>query len=83
MLILSTSVQEQNQSRIIESSRKTKKKKNTEIRNKIMASNLNPTFAYVVVYVKDVPKTAAFYAKAFGYNVRRLDQSCRYLKFPT
>lgn len=45
-----------------------------------MAPNLNPTFAYVVIYVKDVPKSAAFYAKAFGYNVRRLDESRRYQK---
>ncbi|XP_055831736.1 uncharacterized protein LOC129900739 [Solanum dulcamara] len=40
-----------------------------------MASNLGPTFAYTVVYCKDVAKSVAFYAKAFGYNVRRLDES--------
>ncbi|XWS28855.1 hypothetical protein CRYUN_Cryun25bG0107500 [Craigia yunnanensis] len=40
-----------------------------------MASNLKPTFAYMVVYVKDVAKSVDFYAKAFGYNVRRLDES--------
>ncbi|KAI0509851.1 uncharacterized protein LOC110107275 [Dendrobium catenatum] len=43
-----------------------------------MASNLNPAYAYTVVYVKDVAKSVAFYAKAFGYNVRRLDQSHRW-----
>lgn len=40
-----------------------------------MASNLGPAFAYAVVYCKDVAKSVAFYAKAFGYNVRRLDES--------
>jgi hypothetical protein len=40
-----------------------------------MASNLSPAFAYTVVYVRDVAKSVAFYASAFGYNVRRLDQS--------
>ncbi|KAH0461624.1 hypothetical protein IEQ34_009199 [Dendrobium chrysotoxum] len=44
----------------------------------LMASNLNPAYAYTVVYVKDVAKSVAFYAKAFGYNVRRLDQSHRW-----
>ncbi|XP_038707709.1 uncharacterized protein LOC120002926 isoform X2 [Tripterygium wilfordii] len=43
-----------------------------------MASNPNPVFAYTVVYVKDVAKSVAFYAKAFGYNVRRLDESNRW-----
>lgn len=43
-----------------------------------MASNLSPAFAYTVVYVKDVAKSVAFYAKAFGYNVRRVDESHRY-----
>ena len=33
-----------------------------------------PAFAYTIVYV-DVEKAAAFYAAAFGYDVRRLDQS--------
>ncbi|KAH0663361.1 uncharacterized protein Mb0911c [Solanum tuberosum] len=40
-----------------------------------MASNLGPAFAYTVVYCKDVAKSVAFYAKAFGYNVRRLDEN--------
>ncbi|CAA2974781.1 Glyoxalase_2 domain-containing [Olea europaea subsp. europaea] len=40
-----------------------------------MASNLNPRYAYTVVYVRDVAKSVAFYAKAFGYQVRRLDHS--------
>ncbi|KAK7312483.1 hypothetical protein VNO77_36376 [Canavalia gladiata] len=43
-----------------------------------MASNLSPVFAYVVIYVKDVPKSVAFYAKAFGHTVRRLDESHRW-----
>jgi len=34
-----------------------------------------PAFAYTIVYVTDVEKAAAFYAAAFGYDVRRLDQS--------
>lgn len=41
-------------------------------------ANLKPAFAYTVVYVRDVAKSVAFYAKAFGYNVRRLDDSHRY-----
>ncbi|CAK9164559.1 unnamed protein product [Ilex paraguariensis] len=41
-------------------------------------SPLNPAFAYTVVYVKDVAKSVAFYAKAFGYTVRRLDESHRW-----
>ncbi|CAM9003614.1 unnamed protein product [Rhodiola kirilowii] len=41
-------------------------------------NNLKPVFAYTVVYVKDVVKSVDFYAKAFGYNVRRLDQSHRW-----
>ncbi|XP_004294575.1 PREDICTED: uncharacterized protein LOC101293858 isoform X2 [Fragaria vesca subsp. vesca] len=40
-----------------------------------MASSLNPTYAYTVVYVKDVAKSIAFYSKAFGYAVRRIDES--------
>ncbi|KAG6620971.1 hypothetical protein I3843_13G083200 [Carya illinoinensis] len=43
-----------------------------------MASNLSPAFAYTVVYVKDVAKSVAFYAKAFGHSVRRLDESHRW-----
>ncbi|OMO67721.1 hypothetical protein CCACVL1_20358 [Corchorus capsularis] len=43
-----------------------------------MASNLKPTFGYTIVYVKDVAKSIDFYAKAFGYNVRRLDESHRW-----
>lgn len=79
LLILSTSVQEPKSIQVYRIIEEDKEEEEEED----MASNLKPTFAYVVVYVKDVPKTAAFYAKAFGYNVRRLDQSCRYLKFPT
>ena len=43
-----------------------------------MASDLKPAFTYTIVYVKDVAKSVEFYAKAFGYNVRRLDESHRY-----
>ncbi|CAA0823595.1 dessication-induced 1VOC superfamily protein [Striga hermonthica] len=39
---------------------------------------LIPKYAYTVVYVKDVANSIAFYAKAFGYQVRRLDQSHRW-----
>ena len=42
-----------------------------------MASNLSPEYAYTIVYAKDVAKSVAFYAKAFGYHVRRLDESNR------
>ncbi|XP_011000270.1 PREDICTED: uncharacterized protein LOC105107890 [Populus euphratica] len=43
-----------------------------------MASNLSPEYAYAIVYAKDVAKSVAFYAKAFGYHVRRLDESNRW-----
>ncbi|CAL0329133.1 unnamed protein product [Lupinus luteus] len=43
-----------------------------------MASNLKPAFAYTVFYVKDVAKSVAFYAKAFGFSVHRLDESHRW-----
>ncbi|GJN08272.1 hypothetical protein PR202_ga26178 [Eleusine coracana subsp. coracana] len=36
---------------------------------------VGPAFAYTVVYVRDVAKSAAFYAAAFGYSVRRLNES--------
>lgn len=41
-----------------------------------MASGaVRPKLAYVVYYVEDVVKSAAFYADAFGYSVRRVDDS--------
>ncbi|TQE04478.1 hypothetical protein C1H46_009894 [Malus baccata] len=40
-----------------------------------MASKTNIVFAYTLVYVKDVAKSTSFYSKAFGYNIRRLDDS--------
>ncbi|GMH12293.1 hypothetical protein Nepgr_014134 [Nepenthes gracilis] len=43
-----------------------------------MASNLRPTFAYTVIYVRDVARSVDFYAKAFGLNIRRLDHSHRW-----
>ncbi|WCJ41192.1 dessication-induced 1VOC superfamily protein [Euphorbia peplus] len=44
-----------------------------------MGSNLNPAaFAYTILYVKDVAKSVDFYAKAFGYHVRRVDDSHRW-----
>ncbi|XP_073158400.1 uncharacterized protein [Henckelia pumila] len=44
-----------------------------------MASNINvPTFAYTIIYTKDVEKSVAFYAKAFGCEVRRVDKSRRW-----
>lgn len=42
-----------------------------------MATNQKPVFGYVVLYVKDVAASVAFYSKAFGYDVRRLDESHR------
>lgn len=39
--------------------------------------NQKPVFGYVVIYVKDVAASVAFYAKAFGYDVRRIDESNR------
>ncbi|CAN1282933.1 hypothetical protein LINPERPRIM_LOCUS18233 [Linum perenne] len=42
------------------------------------SSDLKPAFAYTVVYVKDVAKSVEFYGKAFGYHVRRLDDSHRW-----
>lgn len=44
-----------------------------------MASKTNTVFAYTVVYVKDVAKSTTFYSKAFGYDIRRLDDSNRYI----
>ncbi|XP_073060605.1 uncharacterized protein [Primulina eburnea] len=43
-----------------------------------MASNNAPTFAYTIIYAADVEKSVAFYAKAFGCEVRRLDKSRRW-----
>ena len=41
-----------------------------------MASRtVGPALAYIVVYVEDVVKSADFYAAAFGYSVRRVDDS--------
>ncbi|NP_001146848.1 uncharacterized LOC100280456 [Zea mays] len=34
-----------------------------------------PKLAYIILYVRDVEKAASFYDAAFGYTVRRLDQS--------
>ncbi|CAL1361325.1 unnamed protein product [Linum trigynum] len=42
------------------------------------SSDLRPAFAYTVVYVRDVAKSVDFYAKAFGYHVRLLDDSHRW-----
>ena len=45
-----------------------------------MASNIiKPAYAYTVVYVRDVAKSVEFYSRAFGYNVRRLDESHRFV----
>ncbi|KAE8696694.1 SEC14 cytosolic factor family protein / phosphoglyceride transfer family protein, putative isoform 1 [Hibiscus syriacus] len=43
-----------------------------------MASGLNPVLGYTIFYVRDVAKSVDFYEKAFGYNVRRLDESHRW-----
>ncbi|KAB2073749.1 hypothetical protein ES319_A07G105600v1 [Gossypium barbadense] len=42
-----------------------------------MAFKFKPVFGYTVVYVENVAKSVDFYAKASGYNVRRLDESHR------
>lgn len=42
-----------------------------------MASGGEPKLAYIIVYTKDVERAASFYDAAFGYTVRRLDQSRR------
>lgn len=47
------------------------------------SDHLKPAFGYTIVYVKDVAKSVDFYAKAFGYNVRRLDDSHRYIHAPS
>ncbi|XP_031486316.1 uncharacterized protein LOC116254848 [Nymphaea colorata] len=41
-------------------------------------AEMKPAFAYTVVYVKDVARSIAFYADAFGCHVRRLDESHRW-----
>lgn len=43
------------------------------------SSKVSPAFAYTIVYVKDVGKSVSFYGKAFGYKIRRLDDSARYI----
>ncbi|KAG4967262.1 hypothetical protein AAZX31_12G061900 [Glycine max] len=48
-----------------------------------MATNHEPVLGYVVLYVKDVAESVAFYAKAFGYSVRRLDESHRWGELET
>ncbi|KAK5818290.1 uncharacterized protein LOC108459707 [Gossypium arboreum] len=45
-----------------------------------MAFKFKPVFGYTVVYVENVAKSVDFYAKASGYNVRRLDESHSYYK---
>lgn len=60
----------------------TQVKTRKNIRNKTsMASKLSPEFAYTVLYVKHVAESVAFYSKAFGYSVRRLDESHRLFYF--
>ncbi|CAN6320489.1 unnamed protein product [Urochloa humidicola] len=36
---------------------------------------VKPLLGYTILYVTDVDNAAAFYSNAFGYAVRRLDQS--------
>ncbi|KZV06979.1 hypothetical protein F511_45540 [Dorcoceras hygrometricum] len=43
-----------------------------------MASKIAPKFAYTIIYARDVEKSVAFYSKAFGYEVQRLDKSGRW-----
>lgn len=47
------------------------------LKKKMAANMMRPAFAYTVVYVKDVAKSVEFYSRAFGHNVRRLDESHR------
>uniref|UniRef100_A0ACD5YQB5 Uncharacterized protein n=1 Tax=Avena sativa TaxID=4498 RepID=A0ACD5YQB5_AVESA len=49
-----------------------------------MASGaVRPALAYIVVYVKYVPVAADFYAAAFGYTVRRVDDSKKWAELDT
>ncbi|KAF7042101.1 hypothetical protein CFC21_051786 [Triticum aestivum] len=49
-----------------------------------MASGaVRPKLAYIVCYVEDVGKSAAFYAKAFNYSVRRVDDSHKWAELDT
>ncbi|XP_028757098.1 uncharacterized protein LOC114716276 [Neltuma alba] len=43
-----------------------------------MASNLRSAYGYTVVYVQDVSKSVAFYADAFGCDVRCVHESNRW-----
>ena len=45
-----------------------------------VVADLEPQFAYTVVYMKDVDKSAEFYSKAFSFNIRRLNNRHRYEK---
>ncbi|XP_051181964.1 uncharacterized protein [Lolium perenne] len=42
-----------------------------------------PALAYIVVYVEDVLKSAEFYAAAFGYCVRRVEDSRKWAELDT
>ncbi|KAM0908085.1 hypothetical protein ACQ4PT_015689 [Festuca glaucescens] len=49
-----------------------------------MASKaVRPALAYIVVYVEDVVRSADFYAAAFGYSVRRIDDSRKWAELDT
>lgn len=41
------------------------------------------TFAYTIVYVKDVPQAVAFYKKAFGLKQRFIHESKQYAEMET
>ncbi|KAL2328736.1 hypothetical protein Fmac_022163 [Flemingia macrophylla] len=53
------------------------------ISDSVVAPDHSPIFGYVVLYVKDVAASVAFYAKAFGYAVRRVDESHRWGELET
>lgn len=55
------------------------RKQNQKTEKKMAANTMRPTFAYTVMYVKDVAKSVEFYSRAFGHNVRRLDESHRFV----
>lgn len=42
-------------------------------------SSEKPRFGYTVVYVENVDRSVEFYERAFGFTVRRLDKSHRYI----
>ncbi|EFJ14332.1 hypothetical protein SELMODRAFT_156754 [Selaginella moellendorffii] len=44
---------------------------------------MEPKFAYITVYCKDVTKSVDFYSKAFGLKVRRIDNARKWAELDT